>query len=187
MHIKYSTFQIEMLFVLSTLLGCKRKVEIQDKLSHLNIIEWINMYIEYLEWGNVFSDGGRPIFDNDINYTDDTVYHGRGCKCDTDTALKIQYLRFIYTYCCRDNNNFQNKLNLISYKDIEQNLCPNYISLFYYHIFKYYYKYNSKDDVRFNNSFKSFIDASKKYNLFNIFSSDNKDQMMQNLILSQAR
>ena len=174
-----------MFFVLSTLLGCKRKVEIQDKLSYLNIIEWINMYIEYLEWGNIFNDSNRPIF-SDINYSDDTAYHGRGCKCDTDTALKIQYLRFIYTYCCRDNNNFSNKFNLISYKDIQQTLCPSYLSLFLYHINKYYKNYKDNKEIKFNNMFNTYLEYSKKYNLNFLLDYDN-DNMIQNIIFSQIR
>ena len=39
---KYGSYQIEMLFVLSTLLGSKRKVDVQNQLSNLNIIELLN-------------------------------------------------------------------------------------------------------------------------------------------------
>ena len=95
-----------MLFVLSTLLGSKRKVDVQNQLSNLNIIELLNSYLEYIEWGNIYSDNQRPSFNEDnIDIQDDTAYHGNGCNCDCDSALKIQYLRLIYSFCCRDNEN----------------------------------------------------------------------------------
>ena len=46
-----------------------------------------------------------------------------------DTPLKIQYLRLIYTFCYRDNNNFINKFKLISDKDILRFLKSGYMDL----------------------------------------------------------
>ena len=59
---KYGSYQIEMLFVLSTLIGSKRKVDVQNQLSNLNIIELLNSYLEYIEWGNIYHDNQRPSF-----------------------------------------------------------------------------------------------------------------------------
>ena len=44
-----------------------------------------------------------------------------------DTPLKIQYLRLIYTFCCRDN--FINKFKLISDNDILRFLKSVYMDL----------------------------------------------------------
>ncbi len=52
-----------MLFVLSTLLGGKRKAEVQDILSSLNIIEIISNYIDYIDWGNIHAETNRQSFD----------------------------------------------------------------------------------------------------------------------------
>jgi hypothetical protein len=147
-----------MLFVLSTIVGCKRKCEIQDKLSQLDIVDTLNKYIDYIEWGNILSGNTRPsLNDSEINFEDDAAYHGGGCNCDTESALKIQYLRFIYTYSCRDKNNVENKINLLSMNDLVNSLCPSYFTLFYLSLFKYYKKYNSDDCVKFNKIFHKFF------------------------------
>ena len=153
-YYKYTSYQIEMLFVLSTLLASKRKVEIQDKLGKLNIIKLLASYLEYIEWGNIFSDNHRPFFNDQINVNDDTAYHGEGCCCDCDTALKIQYLRLIYTFCCRDNNNFYNKLKLFSKNDIFRFLKFGYMDLIkvsFKEKYDFYKNKNKNNKVTFNN------------------------------------
>ena len=153
-YYKYKSYQIEMLFVLSTLLASKRKVEIQDKLGKLNIIKLLASYLEYIEWGNIFSDNHRPFFNDQINVNDDTAYHGEGCCCDCDTALKIQYLRLIYTFCCRDNNNFYNKLKLFSKNDIFRFLKFGYMDLIkvsFKEKYDFYKNKNKNNKVTFNN------------------------------------
>ena len=154
-YYKYTSYQIEMLFVLSTLLASKRKVEIQDKLGKLNIIKLLDSYLEYIEWGNIFSDNHRPFFNDQINVNDDTAYHGEGCCCDCDTALKIQYLRLIYTFCCRDNNNFINKLKLLSQKDIFRFLNSGYMDLIKVSFKEKSNLYKNNKNVTFNKLFNS--------------------------------
>ena len=154
-YYKYTTYQIEMLFVLSTLLASKRKVEIQDKLGKLNIIKLLASYLEYIEWGNIFSDNHRPFFNDQINVNDDTAYHGEGCCCDCDTALKIQYLRLIYTFCCRDDNNFINKLKLLSQKDIFRFLKSGYMDLIKVSLKEKYNLYKNNKNVSYNKLFNS--------------------------------
>ena len=129
---KYGSYQIEMLFVLSTLLGSKRKTDVQNQLqlSKLNIIELLNSYLEYIEWGNIYSKNQRPSLNEENNNPeDDSAYHGNGCNCDCDSALKIQYLRLIYSFCCRDSDNLENKLKLFSEKDVQIFLDTGYIDL----------------------------------------------------------
>lgn len=146
-----------MLFVISTLVGCKRKCEIQDKLSDYDIIDILNNYIEYMEWGNTFNESNRPYFDvSGVNLSDDAAYHGRGCNCDSDTAIKIQYLRFIYTYCCRDKNNVHNKLNLLSVQDLQKFFSPQYFTLFYFYFMKNFGKYKFDSSIKFNKMFHKF-------------------------------
>lgn len=156
--IKYGTYQIEMLFVLSTLLGCKRKIEIQDKLSSLNLIEILSSYLEYIEWGNIYSDNQRPYFNaENIDTNDDTAYHGNGCCCDCDSALKIQYLRAIYSFCCRDQDNFDNKLKLFSEKDIQRFLDSGYMELIKITLRDKYLYYKNNKRAKFNKEFLSLL------------------------------
>jgi hypothetical protein len=183
-HIKYSTYQIEMFFVLSNLLGCKRKVEIQDKLVNKKVIDWLNVYIEYLEWGNTFKDNNRPMLENNVNFNDEAAYHGKGCKCDCDTALKTQMLRFVYTFCCRDKDNLINKLTLISVQDNTKALCPTYLSLFYLYLVRMEKKYIKTSTP--NKTFTNYIELLKKYKMREVFEVDDHNQMIQDILLSQV-
>jgi hypothetical protein len=145
-----------MLFVLSTLLGCKRKNEIQNNLAKLGIIHEMNRYFEYNEWGNIFEENPRPVFNNqDINYSDDTAFHGEGCKCDQEVGFKVQFLRFIYSFCCRDNDNTENKLGMFSKSDLEDAFANSFFYFFYVYLHMQKLRVNSQPK---GNSFSAFCD-----------------------------
>jgi len=104
----------------------------------------MNKYFEYNEWGNIFEENPRPFFNNqDINYSDDTAFHGDGCKCDQEVGFKVQYLRFIYSFCCRDNDNIENKINLLSKSDLEETFAKSYF--YYFYLYMNLNKYNLSD------------------------------------------
>ena len=159
---KYGSYQIEMLFVLSTLLNCKRKVDVQNKLKDLKIIELLNSYFDYIEWGNIYSDYQRPSFNEaEINSQDESAYHGIGCNCDCDSALKIQYLRLIYSFCCRDNENLENKLKLFSKKDVEIFFEAGYLDLIKIVLEEKYLFYKNNKNILFNKDFLFLVDKFK--------------------------
>ena len=160
---KYGSYQIEMLFVLSTLLNSKRKVDVQNKLRELKIIELLNSYLDFIEWGNIYSDNQRPSFNEEnINMQDDTAYHGKGCNCDCDSALKIQYLRLIYSFCCRDSNNLENKLKLFSEKDLILFFETGYLDVVKITLLEKYLFYKDNKNIKFN---KNFLCLLKKFKL----------------------
>ena len=66
-----------MFFVLSTLLGGKRKSEDQDIMTNLNIIDMISNYIDYIDWGNIHGESNRQSFDSipEANLLDENAYH----------------------------------------------------------------------------------------------------------------
>ena len=155
---KYGSYQIEMLFVLSTLLGSKRKTDVQNQLSKLNLIELLTSYLEYIEWGNIYSENQRPSFnEQNIDTSDDTAYHGNGCNCDCDSALKIQYLRVIYSFCCRDSNNIENKLKLLTEKDMKLFLDTGYMDLIKIILIDKYTFYKNNKKIKFNKNFITLI------------------------------
>lgn len=163
---KNSSFQVQMLFTLSTLLSRERKTEIQDKLNNLNIMNYLSPYLDYIEWGNIFnSNNDRPIFNTNNNQImNNRKYHGQGCCCDCDCNLKLQYLSLIYSFCSRDKNNFENKLNLLSEKDILGFLNEGYIDLikdFLKEKLFFYQNKNNKISNSCNNLFYSIIDKLK--------------------------
>ena len=152
---KFTTCQIEMLFVLATLLGGKRKIELQDTLGELNFIDILESYFEFIEWGNIFGDSNRPFFnDQRALGQDDMVYHGEGCCCEFDSVLKIQYLRSVYTFCCRDDNNIMNKLRMFSPNDIESFLDDGFIQIIIKNIKQKYNYYKNSPFVTFNKDFE---------------------------------
>jgi hypothetical protein len=165
---------VEMLFVLSTLVGSKRKCEIQDALSNYEIIDIMNNYIEYLEWGNI-NESDRPFFQlEENNIEDESAYHGRGCKCDSDPSLKIQFLRFIYTFCSRDINNVKNKLSLFSCSDLQKIMCPEYITLFYLFFFQKYNQYKDDSVSKLNPKFHDMVKILEdKFYIFFYLNSNN--------------
>ena len=166
---KYGSYQIEMLFVLSTLLNCKRKVDVQNKLKDLKIIELLNSYFDYLEWGNIYSDYQRPSFnEEEINFQDDSAYHGNGCNCDCDSALKIQYLRLIYSFCCRDNENLENKLKLFSEKDVKLFFDAGYLDLVKIVLHEKYLFYKNNKNIKFSKDFLFLIDKFKLNDIIQI-------------------
>ena len=182
---KYGTYQIEMLFVLSTLLGSKRKVDTQNELSKLNIIELLTSYLEYIEWGNIYSDSQRPSFNEEnIDISDDTAYHGRGCNCDCDSALKIQYLRLLYSFCGRDSENLENKLRLFTEKDIRNFLEIGYLDLIKIVLRDKYLFYKNNKDVKFNTEFMNLIKIFKLDNENEFNKIKNKFKDIENLIFN---
>lgn len=179
---KFTTYQIEMLFVLSTFLGSKRKVEIQDKLGKLNLIEILGTYLEYMEWGNIFGDNKRPYFNSPVNTQDDSAYHGEGCACDSDSALKLQYLRLIYTFCNRDSNNVHNKLKMFSKFDIETFLSRGYYDLIAIHLRDKYELYKNHPQVKFNSLFFKLIEKFDLKNSKKVY--DNSYESIEKILLN---
>ena len=164
---KNSSFQMEMLFTLSTLLSRERKIEVQDKLNRLNIMNYLSPYLDYIEWGNIFNlnnNNNRPIFNNGNNNLRQNCYHGNGCCCDCDCNLKIQFLRLIYSFCTRDKNNLENKLKLLSEKDIFGFLNEGFMDLIKDYLKEKLFFYNIDKDKKnnsFNKLFFSIIDKLK--------------------------
>ena len=94
--------------------------------------------------------------------------------------MKIQYLRFIYTFCCRDTKNISNKLQLISEFDKENCLKQGYILAFYK-----YFKHNSSHfqskDVCFN---KSYYETKEIFNTLSSLDCD-IDKSLNDLLFNQ--
>ena len=184
---KYGSYQIEMLFVLSTLLNCKRKVDVQNKLKNLNIIELLDSYLDYIEWGNIYSDNLRPsLGDENINLQDDSSYHGKGCNCDCDSALKIQYLRLIYSFCCRDNENLENKLKLFSEKDIQIFFEAGYLDLIKIILQEKYFFYKDNKNIKFSKEFLFLVEKLKLNEIKEITQIKNSYKDIETLIYKIA-
>jgi hypothetical protein len=108
-------FQVEVLFVLCTLLGGRRKLDAQNLLHNLGVISVLNDMFQRLPWyrsstesdedngSQERSDGDQP---NGI--------HGPGCECTPESALCVQYLRLLHNFCDRDCDNYAGRRLLLS-------------------------------------------------------------------------
>ncbi|KAF0720761.1 Aste57867_40 [Aphanomyces stellatus] len=100
--IALAPFRVEVLFVICTLLSSKRKVDFQDALAEMGLVDILNQMFHRLKWNEPPpSPPSQPI-------------HGPGCECSMDASLKIQFLRLIHNFCDRDVQDHSNKLMLLS-------------------------------------------------------------------------
>jgi len=142
-------YQVEVLFVLCTLLGGRRKVDAQTRLDQCGLIGTLEEMFPRLSWGshgkhrhhrhhqssgstNVGSgatdsaDNGTNGGGND-NQTDDEHHgiHGPGCECTPESALTVQYLRLLHNFCDRDCDNYNARRQMLS-KDEREYIFANH-------------------------------------------------------------
>ncbi|ETV99296.1 hypothetical protein H310_08028 [Aphanomyces invadans] len=100
--IALAPFRVEVLFVICTLLSSKRKVDFQDTLAEMGLVDILNQMFLRLKWNEPPpTPPSQPL-------------HGPGCECSMDASLKIQFLRLIHNFCDRDVQDHSNKLLLLS-------------------------------------------------------------------------
>ena len=99
-----SQFQVEVLFVICTILGGRRKIDIQRMLHDIQIVPVLESMFDRLAWGTNNAD--NPHNANGM--------HGPNCECNPESALRIQYLRVIHNFCDRDCDNYEGKMELLS-------------------------------------------------------------------------
>ena len=99
-------YQVEILFVLCTLLGGRRKIDAQNLLAKAGLVQALDDMFSRLSWG--FS-----VDDNDFNQENGGI-HGPGCECNPESALRVQYLRLLHNFCDRDFDNYEGRRLLLS-------------------------------------------------------------------------
>ncbi len=82
---------VEILFVLSTMLGGRRKLDVQQILADVGIVESLTDMFPRLSWGC------PPSSPNPIERI-----HGPNCECNPESALRVQYLRLVHNFCDGD-------------------------------------------------------------------------------------
>lgn len=120
-------YQCEVLFVLCTLLGGRRKLDAQDALDRLGVVPVLDDMFQRLPWyrreeQNAEDDNSGNDDDGDNNNNEDqngSVHqpngiHGPGCECTPESALCVQYLRMIHNFCDRDCDNYEGRRLLLS-------------------------------------------------------------------------
>ena len=90
--------QIEILFVLCTVLTGRRKIEVQKKCAQLGLSEVLCEMFDRLSWGDPTAS---------VNHGLEHI-HGPGCVCNPESQLRVQYLRLVHNFFDHD---FQYKFN----------------------------------------------------------------------------
>jgi len=83
---------IELLFVLSVLAGSgkeARRVHIENMVS-AGLVNVLHGLFDRISWAQSGDEASH------------LRLHGEGCECNPISAVKIQYLRLVHNFCCRD-------------------------------------------------------------------------------------
>eukprot|EP01038_Epipyxis_sp_PR26KG_P014534 gene14534-19515_t len=99
-----SPHQIELIFVLCTLLSGRRKISIQERFADLGLAEVLNKMYNRMSWNAPPFTGTNPM----------EHIHGPGCECNPESAVRVQYLRLIHNFYDRDFVGNSNKLLVLS-------------------------------------------------------------------------
>lgn len=96
--------QIELLFVLCTLLSGRRKVFIQQKFAQMGFHRVLNRMFDRMSWDAPPFAGRNPM----------EHIHGPDCECNPESAVRVQFLRLIHNFYDRDFLGNMNKLLILS-------------------------------------------------------------------------
>ncbi len=112
-------YQVEVLFVLCTLLGGRRKLDTQELLKRSGITTILDDMFQRLPWDSL-SPMREPvshrqnISGGQTQNEDQPGIHGPGCECTPESALCVQYLRLLHNFCDRDCDNYNGRRLLLS-------------------------------------------------------------------------
>jgi len=112
--------QVEILFVLCTLLGGRRKLDAQNMLNRLGVIDVLDDMFQRLPWYKERASGeeANPEERNRDPSNDPeqqvTGIHGPGCDCTPESPLCVQYLRLLHNFCDRDCDNYNGRRLMLS-------------------------------------------------------------------------
>jgi Trpc4-associated protein len=84
--------QIEVIFVLCTLLSGRRKIFTQNTLLDLGLPHVLTRMFHRMSWDTTGTLGANP-FEHQ---------HGPHCECNPESALRVQYLRLVHNFYERD-------------------------------------------------------------------------------------
>lgn len=100
--------QVEVLFVMCTLLAGKRKTEVQVALLYLGIVPALLNMFDGLDWRSAPAAASPS-----------ERIHGPGCECNPESAMRIQYLRLVHNLCDMDFDHYNLKHQLVSQQELE--------------------------------------------------------------------
>eukprot|EP01039_Chlorochromonas_danica_P005567 gene5567-6129_t len=84
--------QIELIFVLCTLLAGRRKLAVQKKLYEEGLSDVLLKMFDRMSWEAPPYSGVNPM----------EHIHGPSCECNPESAIRVQYLRLVHNFYDRD-------------------------------------------------------------------------------------
>lgn len=126
-------YQVEVLFVLCTLLGGRRKIDAQRFLDDHDLIPILDDMFHRLSFGATsrratsqasVSTSATELISNAETSLDQQPemvggIHGPGCECTPESTLIVQYLRLLHNFCDRDCDNYSGRRLLLSKQERE--------------------------------------------------------------------
>jgi hypothetical protein len=108
------SYQVEVLFVICTLLGGRRKIDTQNKIVEIvPVLEEMFDRLPFANHRNDETDGSRV-----PDSASGRGVHGPGCECTPESALCVQFLRLVHNFCDRDVDNYSGRQLLLSQDEI---------------------------------------------------------------------
>ncbi|KAI2504529.1 hair follicle maturation [Fragilaria crotonensis] len=121
-------YQVEVLLVLCTLLGGRRKIDAQRFLNDHGLIPIMDEMLPRLSFGATLRNAHPPgpvaipraASAGNVNAPGEQEpevfagIHGPGCECTPESALRVQYLRLLHNFCDRDCDNYIGRRQLLS-------------------------------------------------------------------------
>lgn len=114
-------YQVEILFVLCTLLGGRRKIDAQRKFGEAGLLTALDDMFNRLSWGTTSAHNSE---DFTGQQQQNGGIHGPGCECNPESALRVQYLRLLHNLCDRDCDNYGGRRLLLSPVEREYIFAP---------------------------------------------------------------
>jgi len=99
-----SPHQIELIFVLCTLLSGRRKIAVQQRLGAAGLDKVLLQMFDRMSWGSPPPDPA----------TMPQHIHGPNCECDPESPVRVQFLRLVHNFYDRDFLGNENKLLMLS-------------------------------------------------------------------------
>jgi hypothetical protein len=99
--------QVEVLFVMCTLLCGRRKIQVQDLLFNFGLSDVLWQMNLRMSWDAPPYVGPNPY----------EHIHGPSCECNPESALRVQFLRLVHNFYDRDFMNNPLKLSMLSRSD----------------------------------------------------------------------
>lgn len=97
-------YQIELVFVLCTLLSGRRKIAVQQRLHVAELDTVLLRMFDRMSWGAPpLNPGAAP-----------QHIHGPNCECDAESPVRVQFLRLVHNFYDRDFLGNDNKLLMLS-------------------------------------------------------------------------